>query len=60
MRDLTAALTGSDEAPPPAVEEAPLDPEKKRPSKNLSPWVAVAALAVLIVLAVIVQRLMFD
>lgn len=60
MKEVAAALSGH--APGDAVEAT--DPEenpgKMAPKRALSPWVAVVALAVLIALAVIVQRLLLD
>ena len=56
MNEVAAALSGN-------VAEA-AEPEenvgKQPPKRSLSPWVAVVALAVLIALAVIVQRLLLD
>jgi serine/threonine protein kinase len=60
MRELAAALPGSDGEAADAIEEPAPEPGKMAPARTLSPWVAVVALAVLIALAVIVQRLLLD
>lgn len=59
MNEIAAALSGrtAEATDPPAGDE---EPGKMRPKRTLSPWVAVVALAVLIALAVIVQRLLLD
>jgi serine/threonine protein kinase len=59
MNEVAAALSGSaaEASEPDGASE---EPEKKAPKRTLSPWVAVVALAVLIALAVIVQRLLLD
>jgi serine/threonine protein kinase len=59
MNEVAAALSGQASG---ATDAAPVvgGPEKVRPKRTLSPWVAVVAMAVLIALAVIVQRALLD
>jgi serine/threonine-protein kinase len=56
MNAVAAALAGA----APSGADAPAETGKMAPKRTLSPWVAVVALAFLIALAVLVQRLMFD
>jgi hypothetical protein len=56
MNEVAAALSG----PVAEATEPAENVGKMAPKRSLSPWVAVVALAVLIALAVIVQRLLLD
>lgn len=59
MNEIAAALAGRT-AEAKEVAPGPDEPRKIGPKRTLSPWVAAFALAVLIALAVIVQRLLLD
>lgn len=69
MRDVVVALAGDAPAVDAAAVDAPIaddpapasaKPGKPRVRRTLSPWVAVVALAVLIALAVLVQRALLE